>query len=197
MFSDNPFAALSATISPDIMQIFVAIMIALVLSGTLFDIVHKKSARYFFNNWRETKREGTQPVGGGKMAALAVRTAAVEVLAAGEFCSTQRRIAHLLTMYGFLAYVTATLIMVFWYSTLDAPTPDILPQIWHIGALLVCVGGYWFWFFIRVDVSAEGHSPFRVVRADLFVLSLVASTTLALIWSWLQSAESSWANFFL
>ena len=34
-------------------------------------------------------------------------------------------------------------------------------------ALMVLVGGYWFWFFIRVDVSAEGHSPFRIVRADL------------------------------
>ena len=26
---------------------------------------------------------------------------------------------------------------------------------------MVCVGGYWFWFFIRVDVAAEGNSPFR------------------------------------
>ena len=37
---------------------------------------------------------------------------------------------------------------------------------------MVCVGGYWFWFFIRVDVAAEGNSPFRLVRADLFVVSL-------------------------
>ena len=27
---------------------------------------------------------------------------------------------------------------------------------------MVCVGGYWFWFFIRVDVAAEGNSPFRL-----------------------------------
>jgi hypothetical protein len=39
-----------------------------------------------------------------------------------------------------------------------------------------------------VDVAAEGHSPFRIVRADLFVLSLVASTTFALIWAYLQFA---------
>jgi hypothetical protein len=45
-----------------------------------------------------------------------------------------------------------------------------------------------------VDVSAEGHSPFRVVRADLFVLSLVISTTLALIWSYAQATGSSWSN---
>ena len=34
---------------------------------------------------------------------------------------------------------------------------------------MVCVGGYWFWFFIRVDVAAEGNSPFRFMRADLFI----------------------------
>jgi predicted small integral membrane protein len=48
---------------------------------------------------------------------------------------------------------------------------------------MVCLGGYWFWFFIRVDVAAEGHSPFRVMRADLFILSLLASVTLALVWA--------------
>ena len=42
------------------------------------------------------------------------------------------------------------------------------------------VGGYWFWFFIRVDVAAEGNSPFRIMRADLFILSLLASATLGL-----------------
>ena len=63
---------------------------------------------------------------------------------------------------------------------------------------MVCVGGYWFWFFIRVDVVSEGHSPIRVVRADLFILSLLASVTLGLIWAYLQSANSGiWAGIFL
>jgi hypothetical protein len=51
---------------------------------------------------------------------------------------------------------------------------------------MVLAGGYWFWFFIRVDVAAEGHSPLRVVRADLFILSLLASVTLGLLWAWLD-----------
>ena len=50
----------------------------------------------------------------------------------------------------------------------------MLATLWYIGALMVCLGGYWFWFFIRVDVAAEGNSPFRFVRADLFIVSLVA-----------------------
>ena len=59
---------------------------------------------------------------------------------------------------------------------------------------MVCLGGYWFWFFIRVDVAAEGNSPFRILRADLFILSLLASATLGLIWGYLQAAGSSWAT---
>jgi hypothetical protein len=76
--------------------------------------------------------------------------------------------------------------MVFSYPTPATPTPAILPQLWWLGGLMVCAGGYWFWFFIRADVAAEGNSPFRVMRADLFVLSLLASVTLGLIWAWLQ-----------
>jgi hypothetical protein len=76
--------------------------------------------------------------------------------------------------------------MVFCYPTAATTTPAYWPQLWWLGALMVCLGGYWFWFFIRVDVAAEGNSPFRIVRADLFVLSLVVSVTLGLIWALLQ-----------
>ncbi len=197
MITSNPFAELSASISPGLIQTFVVIMIILVAGGTLFDIVHKKSAKYFFDNWRSAKSKGTQQVGGGEMVSIAIQTAAVDVLTSGEFCSARRRIAHLLTMYGFLAYVITTIVMVFWYPTPATPAPAILPQLWTLGALLVCLGGYWFWFFIRVDVVAEGNSPFRLARADLFVLSLLASVTLGLIWAYLQAAGSSWTTVFL
>jgi predicted small integral membrane protein len=99
-------------------------------------------------------------------------------------------------MYGFLAYVISTAAMVFGYATAATTTPAIWPFLWHIGALMVCIGGYWFWFFIRVDVAAEGHSPFRIVRADLFVLSLLASATLALIWSALVAGGAGGTKLF-
>jgi hypothetical protein len=197
MFTSNPFAELSASISPTVMQAYIVVMIILVAGGTLFDIIHKKSAKYFFNNWRTVKNKGTSQVSGGEMVSLAVQTAVVEGLTSGEFCNARRRIAHLLTMYGFLAYVIATAIMVFWYPTPATPTPAILPQLWTIGALMVCLGGYWFWFFIRVDVAAEGNSPFRIVRADLFILSLLVSVTLGLVWAYLQATGNSWTTVFL
>ncbi|MGQ0522158.1 MAG: adenylyl-sulfate reductase [Betaproteobacteria bacterium] len=165
------------------MQTYVVIMFILVVAGTLFDVVHKSSARYFFENWRRSKSRGAKEVGGGEVVSIAIQTAVVDVLASGEFCNPRRRVAHLLTMYGFIIYVTATAVMVFSYPTTAVPTPGIWAALWWLGGLMVCVGGYWFWFFIRVDVAAEGNSPFRVVDADLFILSLLASVTLGLIWA--------------
>jgi len=197
MFISNPFAELSTSIPPIVMQAYVVLMIVMVAGGTLFDMWHKKSAKYFFNNWLNADKKGVKQVSGGEIMSLAVQTGIVDVLTSAEFCSARRRAAHLLTMYGFLVYIFTSAIMVFWYPTLDTPTPVILPQLWTIGALLVCLGGYWFWFGIRVDVVAEGNSLFRIVRADLFILSLLASVTLGLIWSYLQAADSSWTTVFL
>ena len=197
MLTSNPFAELSASIPPIAMQIYVIVMILLVVGGTLFDVLHKRSAEYFFNNWRRAKEKGNQKVGSATMVSLAVQTAVMEGMTSAEFCNPKRRVAHLLTMYGFLAYVITTFIMVFWYSTPETPTPVLWPLLWTLGALSVCAGGYWFWFFIRVDVASEGNSPFRVVQADLFILSLLGSVTFGLIWALLQVTGAPGAGLFL
>jgi hypothetical protein len=175
------------------MQTYIVVMILLVALGTIYDILHKKSAKYFRANMQKSKAAGTK-VGGGEMISMAVKTAVVDVAASGEFCNPRRRVAHLLTMYGFIAFAVTTAIMVFRYPTPDIQTPAILVQLWWLGAAMVCVGGYWFWFFIRADVAAEGGSPFRIMRADLFILSLLASATMALIWGYLQANDSAWAT---
>ncbi len=193
MFISNPFAELSASISPIVMQAYVVVMIVLVVAGTLFDMAHKRSATYFFENWRKAKSKGTRQVGSAHMVVLAIKTAFVEGMTSAEFCTEQRRYAHLLTMYGFVLYVITTVLMVFGYPTPATPTPVILPLLWNLGVLMVCGGGYWFWFFIRVDVAAEGSSPFRIMRADLFILSLLATATFALVWAYLQAKGSGWA----
>ena len=91
MFTSNPFAELSASVPPTVMQTYVVVMALLVVGGTLFDIVHKRSARYFFDNWRDAKKKAKQQVGGGEMVSIAVQTAVVDVLASGEFCNQKRR----------------------------------------------------------------------------------------------------------
>ena len=196
MFTNNPFAALTDFLSPAVMQTYVTVMILLVVAGTLFDIVHKGSARYFFSNWRKSKNQGKKQIGAGELVSLAVTTGVVDVLTSGEFCNVRRRIAHLLTMYGFIIYLVTTILLVFCYPTTAAPAPQIVPQLWWLGGSMVCLGGYWFWFFIRVDVAAEGNSPWRVMRADLFILSLLASVTLGLIWAFLQVKGGMGASVF-
>jgi len=194
MFTSNPFAELSASIPPAIIQTYVVIMIVLVAAGTLFDVAHKGSAKYFFDNWRKSKSKGSKQIGGGELVSIAIKTGLVDFLASGGFCNARRRVAHLLTMHGFLIHFIATAVMVFGYPTPATPAPAILPLLWWIGGLMILLGGYWFWFFIRVDVAAEGNSPLRIMRADLFILSLLASVTLGLIWAFLQSRGGAGAS---
>ena len=66
MFTSNPFAELSASISPAMMQTYVVIMVILVAAGTLFDVLHKGSARYFFENFRKSRAKAKKQVGGGE-----------------------------------------------------------------------------------------------------------------------------------
>jgi hypothetical protein len=186
MFTSNAFAAVSGSLPAGFMQWYVGLMILAVIAGTLLDVLHKGSATYFFANWRKTRGKGA-PV---DVASIAVKTVVVDVLASGEFCNPRRRIAHLLTMYGFILYVVTTAVMVYAYPTAATPTPALVPQLWWLGGLMALAGGYWFWFFIRVDVAAEGGTPLRVMRADLFILSLLASVTLGLVWAWMQSRGS-------
>ncbi|MGD2073806.1 MAG: adenylyl-sulfate reductase [Gammaproteobacteria bacterium] len=197
MLTTNPFSELPTFIPAIAMQIYVGLMLLLVLAGTLFDVVHKRSASYFFAAGEKARQARTRKVNVFEKAYIAIKVILHDFLASGEFCNARRRVAHLLTMYGFLLFVATTAIMVFVYPTAETTIPAGLPLLWHLGALLVCIGGYWFWFRIRVDVAAEGNPWYRIAQADLFILSLLATTTFALIWSALQAAGAGgWATLF-
>jgi len=188
MFTTNPFANLNAA-SPDIftpglMQTYIVLMILLVIGGTIFDVMHKKSAKYFFENTEKGKKNAKREVTSAEKKSLLVKTITSEVLTSSEFSNQKRRLSHLLTMYGFILFVAMTAIMIFAYPTVADDTPAIWPLLWHLGALMLCVGGYWFWFAIRVDVAAEGKPWYKIApRADMFILSLLATCTFALLWS--------------
>ena len=188
MLSTNPFYELSTFISPTVMQGYIILMVLLVIVGTILDMMHKKSAKYFFENSQKAKKAARREVGAGEKVGLAVSTVANEVLTSGEFDNPERRISHLFTMYGFIIFVVTTAIMIFSLPAAEAEASTVMPLLWHLGALMICIGGYWFWFKIRVDVSAEGHRWYELSRADLFIVSLIVMATFALIWSLLQSA---------
>ena len=187
----NPFAQVSTFIPPEVMQGYVVLMILLVIGGTIVDMVLKKNAKYFFENSRKAQTQAKRNVSMAEKTSFAVHTVAKEVLTSGEFANPQRRLSHLFTMYGFILFIVTTVILLFGYPTAADQAPGILGLLWHLGALMLCFGGYWFWFRIRVDVSAEGNPWYRIVRADIFILSLLAMATFALIWSALQIAGVS------
>lgn len=184
----NPFSEISAIIPPSMMKTYVVLMILLVIGGTVLDMVHKQSAKYFFANSKKAQAGARVKVGGGKKAGLAVKTVANEVLTSSEFCNSKRRLSHLMTMYGFIFFVVTTALLIFKYTGGDAQAPVLVGLLWHLGALSLCVGGYWFWFAIRVDVASEGikWNQFNG-RGDLFILGLLSTATFALLWSFFQA----------
>ena len=198
MLLTNPFAALSATIPSIAIKLFVLIMIFLVIIGTIIDILHKKNVKYFFQNAKKAKKEAKRTIGSGEKTIILLKTIGSDILTTSELGAGKRRIAHLLGMYGTIIFWLSSVIMIFGYTSSNANTPIYIPFLWHFGALMTCLGGYWFWFFLRVDVAAEAHPWYRLIQADLFVLSLVFTSTLALIWSFLQSSNIvGWDTLFL
>jgi hypothetical protein len=188
MVTTNPFAELPSFIPVAAMQGWVVLMVIFVIGGTVLDMIHKGSAKYFFENAKRAKRSAKRTVSAGEKVSMAVQTLASEVLTSAEFAKPRRRISHLFTMYGFIIFVVSSVVLIYSLPTQAGQTPALVPLLWHVGALMLCFGGYWFWFFIRADVSAEGNPWYRLVRADIFIVSLLATATFGLIWSFLQSA---------
>ena len=177
MFTANPFLELDF-LTPTVMQTYIIAMFIAVVAGTIIDVIHKKSAKYFSENAKKAQKAARRTVSSGDKMGAAISTVTSEVLTSSEFANPARRMSHLLTMYGFIFFVVSTVVMSF--NTVET---GIWPLLWHLGALSVCIGGYWFWFFIRCDVNSEGKKWYKLVRADLFIGSLLMTTTFALLWS--------------
>ena len=183
----NPFSSLSELVSPIAMQGFLITMIVLVVIGTLVDIIHKKNVKYFFENAKKAKKSATRELGSGERVSIIAKTVVYDIGTTSELGVGKRRVAHLLGMYGTILFWIGSVIMIFCYSNPSSDTPSFWPIIWHVGALMTVIGGGWFWFFLRVDVYSEAQPWYRIIKADLFVLALVASSLTGLIWSYLQS----------
>ena len=187
MLTTNPFSVLSETVPSIAMQSFVIVMGLLVVLGTLLDIIHKKNVKYFFENAKKAKKSAKKTLTAGEKTAVVIKTIASDIATTSELGAGKRRAAHLLGMYGTILFWVGSVIMIFCYASPSSDTPLIWPIIWHTGAIMTVLGGFWFWLFLRVDVYSEAHPWYRIIKADLFVLSLLASATFGLIWSFLQS----------
>jgi hypothetical protein len=187
MFTSNPFAELTVFLPSSAMQVYIILMIFAVVLGTIADMIHKSSGKYFSQRRKKATAAATKELSGADKATLAIKTLAVEVATAGEFCNPQRRISHVLMFYGFILYLATTVVMVFVYPTQATPTPAIIPLLWNIGVIMLLIGGYWFFFLLRVNVAKDGQPVFRLVLADLFIVTLLGSATFAFIWNIVQT----------
>ena len=178
MFNNNPFSNLAEIVSPLAMQGFVIAMILLVVLGTLVDIIHKKNVKYFFDNAKKAKKNAQVELSTAKRTSVILKTVAHDIATTAELGRGKRRVAHVMGMYGTIIFWACSAILIFSYSSAGIETPSSITTLWHAGAILTCLGGYWFWFFLRVDVLAEAHPWYRIIKADLFVLALLACSTL-------------------
>jgi hypothetical protein len=186
MITNNPFSALSELVPPIAMQGFLIAMITLVILGTLIDIIHKKNVKYFFENAKKAKKSATRELATGERASVIAKTIIYDIGTTSELGAGKRRVAHLLGMYGTILFWIASAVMIFCYASSSSATPIVWPIVWHSGAIMTILGGCWFWFFLRVDVYSEAQPWYRVIKADLFVLALIATSLFGLIWSYLQ-----------
>ncbi|MEM7195618.1 MAG: adenylyl-sulfate reductase [Pseudomonadota bacterium] len=197
MIVNNPFAELSSLISPSIMQGYVVLMVTLVVVGTILDMLHKQSAKYFFENAKKARANARREVSNSQKTSLAIQTITNEVLTSSEFKNQRRRLSHLFTMYGFVGFAATTAILIFSYASPNAAAPWPVTLLWHLSAISLCVGGYWFWFSIRVDVASEGIKWHQFNgRGDLFILGLLFTATFGLLWSFAQQIGFSGITMF-
>ena len=187
MLTTNQFSVLSETVPSIAMQSFVIVMGLLVVLGTLLDIIHKKNVKYFFENAKKAKKSAKKILTTSERTSVIIKTIASDIATTSELGAGKRRVAHLLGMYGTILFWVGSAIMIFCYASPSSDTPLIWPIIWHVGAIMTVLGGFWFWFFLRVDVYSEAPPWYRIIKADLFVLALIASSLFGLIWSYLQS----------
>ena len=187
MMSINPYAVLAETVPSTFIQSFVLLMFALIFFGTIIQMIHHKNITYFFNNAKKAKLSAERELGAGEKTAIIAKTVIHDIATTAELGAGKRRIAHVLGMWGTILFWVASVVMIFCYTSTDLATPTLWPMMWHVGAIMTCVGGYWFWLFLRVDVLAEAHPWYRIIKADLFVLTLLACATFGLAWSYTQS----------
>ena len=186
MFYNNPFSGLTELVPPLAIQGFTILMVGLVILGTLMDIIHKKNVKYFFNNAKKAKKNAKVQLSTTQRTSVILKTVAHDIATTAELGRGKRRVAHVLGMYGTIIFWITSALLIFSFPTAGSSTPSSITIMWHAGAIITCLGGYWFWFFLRVDVLAEAHPWYRIIQADLFVLALLACATFGLAWSFTQ-----------
>ena len=166
MLNNNPFYLLTDSVSPLVMQYFIIAMILLIAVGTIIQMIHHKNLTYFLNNAKKAKLSATKELSIGEKTSIIAKTTVVDIGTTSELGFGKRRLAHVLGMYGTILFWISSAVLVFCYTGANKVNSETWSMLWHLGAVLTCLGGYWFWIFVRVDVSAGAHRRYRIIKAN-------------------------------
>jgi cytochrome b561 len=86
----NPFSSLSELVPSIVMQVFLITMIALVVIGTLVDIIHKKNVKYFFENAKKAKKNATKELRAGERVSVIAKTVVYDIATTSELGAGKR-----------------------------------------------------------------------------------------------------------
>ena len=142
MLEINPFSALSELIPVIVMQSFIIAMILLIACGTVIQMIHHKNLTYFFNNAKKAKLQATREVGTLEKAKILAKTTVYDIGTTSELGFGKRRLAHVLGMYGTIIFWISSAILVFCYTGAEKSTSSLWSILWHLGAILTCIGGF-------------------------------------------------------
>ncbi len=144
MLNTNPFSLLAETIPPFAMQSFIIAMIVLIALGTIIQMIHHKNITYFFNNAKKAKLQATREIGVAEKASIIAKTTVVDIGTTSELGFGKRRLSHVLGMYGTIIFWVSSAVLVFCYTGPEKSSSSLWSLLWHVGAILTCIGGYWF-----------------------------------------------------
>ena len=116
MMSINPFSALAETISSSVIQGFILAMLALIVIGTVVQMIHHKNVTYFFNNAKKAKLAAERELGVGEKTSVILKTVVHDIATTAELGAGKRRVAHVMGMYGTILFWVASVVLVFGYT---------------------------------------------------------------------------------
>ena len=82
-----------------------------------------------------------------KKTTVILKTVVHDIAITSELGMGKRRLAHVLGMYGTICF-GFPVVLIFNYTDGSA-APNYMTLMWHIGAIMTCIGGYWFWFLFK------------------------------------------------
>jgi hypothetical protein len=95
------------------MQGFILAMFALILLGTIVQMIHHKNITYFFNNAKKAKLQATRELGTVEKAKILTKTTVYDIGTTSELGFGKRRLAHVLGMYGTIIFWVSSVLLVF------------------------------------------------------------------------------------